>query len=555
MNLICSQIRLWLFLVLLLGLFNALPCAAQSEIPKRPSLGVAPFEAVYRADHLAWMETFLQEALTWQTRGSSQLGVASAESMRLWLRQWGTPATTLSSDQLNQASLQWLVSGRFQKVLNHMLVELSLTQATDKVPFRQVRQEVEADLSDPDELLRSLYAVLQNSVEALKNKPFRPLSVSWEAWEELYRWKIRAKPRYGTPDWTAYRQELEGLLARFPNASEWILLHRLQLDLYAATRLGVPDDRWLSKVDEDLQSMLALQPQQDQLHALQALVHYYKDEKLFAKSEAVVANASNPRNAVALVVYGFTVGQAPADGEQFIQSALQFNPFLQNPPWFDPKHIWPYELLSPLNQMDKPLQVVKTIQPSEGEKSYEELMKLGAMAFEQERYTEAKVFFDQAEEQKPEEFGPLLYRVRIHIALKDLEGAYAALTEKESQFGAIDDYHMYLGLVLEGQQKYSRAEASYRKALYYNQNNALVMMRLGTLLIKTRHYQSASAFLHNAVKRQPDLHIAWWNLGLLYLKLNQPQNAVQALEQAVRLQPNNARYHRFLGQAKAAAGS
>ncbi len=90
-----------------------------------------------------------------------------------------------------------------------------------------------------------------------------------------------------------------------------------------------------------------------------------------------------------------------------------------------------------------------------------------------------------------------------------------------------------------------RAEASARKALSLNPDNARALFHLATVKLKQGKPDETVRYLTSAVESDPELFEAQYSLGIQLMNSNRVDEAIEHLEAAVRLHPNYepTRYH------------
>ena len=144
--------------------------------------------------------------------------------------------------------------------------------------------------------------------------------------------------------WKTRAEELEALLSDYPGFSEQVHHQKATiLVLQASTNLPayVPT---LNQAETELKQAISLRPESSEYHGLLSLIHYLRQEKLRAKAEAVIANAENPRNGRALILYGLSIGRKASDGDAYIRQGLIWYPISREAPPLKPD---PFEALIP----------------------------------------------------------------------------------------------------------------------------------------------------------------------------------------------------------------
>jgi serine/threonine-protein kinase len=107
----------------------------------------------------------------------------------------------------------------------------------------------------------------------------------------------------------------------------------------------------------------------------------------------------------------------------------------------------------------------------------------------------------------------------------------------------------YLGLVLDGWQKYDEAEAAYRHALDLQPDLIAAHSNLGLTYMHQGRYAEGEAECRTAVSLQPDFAPAHANLGCALDRQGKYGEAEAACRTAIRLNPDLAVAHATLGSA------
>jgi tetratricopeptide (TPR) repeat protein len=275
-----------------------------------------------------------------------------------------------------------------------------------------------------------------------------------------------------------------------------------------------------------------MRPESSDYHTLFSLIYYLRQEKMHAKAEAVIANAENPRNGRALILYGLSIGRKAKDGDAYIRQGLIWYPMNREAPSVYPD---PFEVLIP--DLAPWLVGNRSSDPPQ----YQQLMDEARELYIHGEWKKSKRFFEDAWALEPELSEAPLYLARIKIAEKDLKGAMKSLNNLRKRFPEDAATVLFQGYVYELLKKFGNAEILYRKSLEMEPENHRAMLRLSTLLIKTGKYEEARSFLESLTRKYPDYTVGWWNLGLLYQKIDELESAEQALEEVVRLDPANTR--------------
>jgi superkiller protein 3 len=124
-----------------------------------------------------------------------------------------------------------------------------------------------------------------------------------------------------------------------------------------------------------------------------------------------------------------------------------------------------------------------------------------------------------------------------------------------------DDWqaHLYLGLALAQQEKYSEAEKSFRKAheiapeekkdLVYSNQHAFFVdnYNKGITANSTKNYDEAIRYFKKAVAVEPDYVKGHINLGVAYSMMGDENMALEAFEEAVKVDSSSVEAWRNLG--------
>lgn len=179
--------------------------------------------------------------------------------------------------------------------------------------------------------------------------------------------------------------------------------------------------------------------------------------------------------------------------------------------------------MNPPNSISTALQYQRTGRVAEAEQVYKLLLKdqphsvdalnlLGALVYDDQRFSEAEAYFAQVLTLQP---------------------------------GA--ESHNSLGIVLKAQGKYEAAVEHYQQALALKPNQPEVLSNLGNALKETGQLEAAIAAYQQAIAINPNYAEAYNNLGIAYKEQNDLAGAIACYEQAIRLKPNYPESHHNLG--------
>ncbi len=485
----------------------------------------------YPSQSAPWLEPFLQFELTRQLQLSGQFAVMPPEIVELWqprLKQ-NLQAT------LTEMQVEVGVSLSLQKVLGQAVATWQVLQHNGQ---EWTVQEWTQTLSwtDPAGVVDELLQGMGRSTIFAELDPWPP-SYSWEGTEAFFRW--RAQLTQIPPDTLDTRlTELDALESSYPELQQWIAYHRAMLLVLKATVRRPAHVPTLREAEDALKPAMELQPGASEQHALMALILHLKGEKPLAKSEAVQANATNPRLGPALILYGLTVGQRPQDGQNYIVSGLTHYPFLKEA---SPRDLPPYHVLAP--------ELERWLVPSEDsgeQEDYATLMREGEAQYQAGEWTRAERYFKRAQQLEPDRPESPVFLARLRIAQEDLAGSLKLLDPLRKRFPNEPQVLLYYGYTLEKLGEMEAAENAYRDSLRNSPDNSRALLRLGTVLIKRGRLEEARSFLESLTRKYPTYTVAWWNLGITYHQLNELRLAEEAWSQALALEPNNLKIQRTL---------
>lgn len=510
---------------------------------QRPVLGIVPFQFAYPTKTFDWAGYFLQEALTHQMVLSRKFAPRSATTMQLWSQKLEIAAfEKVTANTLIKIGLQQLILGELQKVLEYASLRGTFFFLDQNQQFQQVSFQSTFAWGSVDEVIAALFQSLSKIAPSFSDFTPFPQGYQWESLEAFYYWKLQPKRALGSPEWQQYKEELEALLSHYPDIARLIYPELAALLLLEGTQ-PVINDRLLKQAQDTIQEALRLDPKNDHHYALLSQIYYFQEDKQSAKSEAVIANAHNPQNAIAQILYGLTISRTPQEQEKHILGGLQKNPFLQEFPLFADRNLAVYETMLPLlNSWD----ASSPKNPKISTNAYNTAMMAGQEYFSQKQWELAQKRFEQATVLQPQQLDPQLYLIRIALAQKQYKAALAPLSQLQEQFPENDRVLLYLGLTHERLKSFNEAEDLYRQVLFLKADHPQALLRLGTVLIKTKQYPEAQNYLDTLVRKYPDYSVGWWNLGLLYAQKKQWKKAETAVKEALRLDPNNSKIQKML---------
>ena len=357
-----------------------------------------------------------------------------------------------------------------------------------------------------------------------------PQGYSWNGVRSFFQWKLKPVPSPGSEEWQKHKEELESLLLNHPLMGSSIKVCRavmLILESSVSYPVHVPS---LILAEHDILAAIKRHPGNAEHHTLLSLIHYLRRDPLYAKQQANIAEKINPGNGMAMILYGLTIGKTPQAGTSFIKQGLQTYPFVAES---DSLGWQPYHVL------------VRDLEPwlvtSDSEKvlNYEQLMHSGKELYNDQRWNEARKFFEEASVLKPDLPEPALYLARLKLAQHELRTALLQLSKLQNRFPKDPEINLYLGYAHEQLKRHHKAEKLYRRVLHLKPKHHKALLRLGAVLIKLGKHGEARSFLESLTRKYPLYSVAWWNLGIVYLNFGEMELAESAWQECLRLEPEN----------------
>ena len=494
-------------------------------------MGVLAPRVIYPSQGHEWFGSFFQDEFSQQLRFTNRFAVMSPFTMRLWQERHGTRSPKALAVLLRNAQLELLVDAKIQKVLRRVGVDWQIIRMADNAT-QVIHLSKSYPLDTPDEFIAGVLDDLGKEIPEFSGLQRFPRGLAWKAVRAFYEWRDQEVPQRGSPEWRDYRNQLHSLAADHPSLEEQVLEYEAMLDLLEAGEQSPAYVPTLKQADERLRALKIRQPGNSEISTLLALSYYLQGESLQAKSEAVIANAKNPFEGPALMIYGLVIGRTPQGGKSFIRKGLRLYPFLADST---------YGTLPPYHTLIRPLSPWLVPESSRLSPNYESLMAKGQQHFRAGEQEQAQQIFENLSAADSSISDPQVYLARIEIRHGDHEAALGRLQGLQRRFPEDSGVALYLGYALEKLGHYDRAEDAYRNTLDLRPDHPRALLRLSTVLIRRRRYDEAQSFLESLTKKYPDYAVAWWNLGVLHRKLGKPKQAQQVWEQALRVEPENER--------------
>jgi len=127
--------------------------------------------------------------------------------------------------------------------------------------------------------------------------------------------------------------------------------------------------------------------------------------------------------------------------------------------------------------------------------------------------------------------------------LDDAGEGFAAIVKETPNFA---EAHLNLGLVLQEQNRFEQARASFQRALTLKPKLRGANLFLGVALFRLNHLDQAVVAIQKETTAYPKDSAAWMWLGVVRLAQEMPEEAAEALDKAAKLAPDDVDilYHR-----------
>ena len=499
-------------------------------INARQSVGILSVNINYPSKGLNWLKLFLREELSLQLQLADRFSVITPDTMHRWDQRHNEKG-------LLQANLSYHDSTAFNLLKPDRLLELSIQKVLSQLSVRwNIRSINENKSTDNNHAWATPDKLVENLLSDLEADPFFgklthfPQGYSWNGVRSFFQWKLKPVPSPGSEEWQKHKEELESLLLNHPSMGSSIKVCRavmLILESSVSYPAHVPS---LILAEHDILAAIKRHPGNAEHHTLLSLIHYLRRDPLYAKQQANIAEKTNPGNGMAMILYGLTIGKTPQAGTSFIKQGLQTYPFVAEA---DSLGWQPYHVLL------RDLEPWLVTSNSEKVLTYEQLMHSGKELYNDQRWNEARKFFEEASVLKPDLPEPVLYLARLKLAQHELRTALLQLSKLQSRFPKDPEINLYLGYAHEQLKRHHKAEKLYRRVLHLKPKHHKALLRLGAVLIKLGKHGEARSFLESLTRKYPLYSVAWWNLGIVYLNFGEMELAESAWQECLRLEPEN----------------
>lgn len=172
----------------------------------------------------------------------------------------------------------------------------------------------------------------------------------------------------------------------------------------------------------------------------------------------------------------------------------------------------------------------------------------GKTAFNQQRYAEAIVAFQEVVELNPDYVLAHLDMGFAYINLEKYEEALDAFAS--AQAIEQDNHYAYygIGLIARRQERIPDAITSLRSAVDFEPTNNQAWLELGHAYCNARKYREAIESYRSAIKAKPDYVEAYASIAVPFCRLGLYVEALESCQSALKLNPKSSDAHISLGR-------
>ncbi|MEE2599361.1 MAG: tetratricopeptide repeat protein [SAR324 cluster bacterium] len=542
-NMLIQLLRKLLSLLFISLFFSGL--ASHPSLQGRPLVGVLSVDIHYPSRGLNWLEIFLQEELSLQLQLADRFSIISPESMRRWNQRlknsdWSeSNSSGLNNSEISQLKPDKILKLSIQKVLNQLSVTWNIHSFRENESLKIIKN-IHSWIT-PDKLINSLLNDIIKEDKFFRDLRYFPLNYTWEGIRSFYQWRLKSVPKINSSAWIEHKDELEALIFSYPSLEAKVRFYRSILLIIKSSVMDPAHVPSLNLAEKDILASMEIHPGNGAHHSLLALLHYLRKEPLFAKQQANIAHKINPRDGLALIIYGLTIGKTPQAGSSYIREGLRLYPFVAEPS----SDNW-----QPYHALVKDLEPWLNTSISHNKTNYDQLMSFGNENYNAQRWSEARQAFKDASVLEPSLPEPLLSLAKLELAQHNTQNALSLLSKIRQKFPRHADTKLYTGYAHEKLKHYNKAESFYREVLNLKPEHHKALLRLGAVLIKLGKRGEARSFLESLTQKYPMYTVAWWNLGIIYYQLGELELAESAWEESLRLEPDNNQVRVRLAQLR-----
>lgn len=180
-------------------------------------------------------------------------------------------------------------------------------------------------------------------------------------------------------------------------------------------------------------------------------------------------------------------------------------------------------------------------------KTFNQLIREGIEAFQQERFTEAAAKFQQLEDKNIPSFEVHYYLGRSLLRSKSYD---ASSTELEKAIEILPHFlpaYRDLSEAYEGKQNPKKAETVLLQGLKMSPSQPLLSQSLAWLYQRQGRLAEAEKVLVPEIKEHPEDTESRYRLASIYRETNRPEEAILQLKEIIKKQPSDSEAHNQLG--------
>ncbi|UCF38859.1 MAG: tetratricopeptide repeat protein [Acidobacteriota bacterium] len=174
---------------------------------------------------------------------------------------------------------------------------------------------------------------------------------------------------------------------------------------------------------------------------------------------------------------------------------------------------------------------------------------LGLSNYSLDQLTDAGKAFEDALRLEPQNVGYLFNLALVRLRQSDMQAAEAALVKAVEIDPGFGQGHLYLGRLLNTQNRNRQAVDHLEKARQLNPDSDGLLYHLGLAYKALGNDLKAIEILLIHVQKQPDAAAPRITLGDCYLRINEWDKALLQFRRATEIEPNRAKSHYLLAKA------
>lgn len=528
--------------LVLIAIFLCFSGGNRGDAKSRPGLGILPFSVTYPTSEV-WLGWFLQEEMSWQIAKSNTHAIRSPQEMKLWSSYFHlTPADSLSNTQIQAMKLHVVLQGTLQKVLYKALLRGEFIITTPKKEPNRLPLERELDARSPKSLLRDLVHFIKDVYPPLELKLDDSPFSDWNAVEQFYQWKTHTDIHPSHPQWSEYKNDLAAIGRRFPELGWRVEYEKAVMAIAEATMKTPYSSTLLQTAQEHLNVVTKVFPENDLVHSALALTYLLRGQTQSAKTEAMVANASNPQNGMVWMILGLSISKSPLERKQYFERGQKWNPFI-DPDFFVDR---PYQFL----EYKTPLWSLVKGKAPEQSQSFTGIYQEGLKFYQEQNWSAALEKWQLALQAQPDNVAVRLYLAQTYLQLNQAKDAIQLLRPIEQNPQSTPKISFLLGFAYEKNQQFKEAERLFKLVLKLQPEDPATLMHLGVVQTQLGNYAEARTHLEISTQIKPQDVQGWWNLGMVYWHMGQWSMAASAWNTCLEQDPEQQLCQQWLAEAQ-----